>query len=307
MEVIHEYPQQFFSVGKFLELVDHDFANDEHDAEACTLDIDGGYYSNRVVYRLLRNDVLIFDQDVLCREAEHSTVSANPEGQFYLFKYVHAQNLPLEIRSNGVATTVETGFFGFCNNHGNHEIIHPAGFMGRYLQVLVEHSFLDDFVNLGPFEQSVLHDVLFGQCGDMFTMPAVHNTLRRRLDKLVRLVRQPPGKPFDKLRMLGAIAELLEVFFEIHIAESKVEVPTGSPRHEAAVDSAASYLADNLGQPFPGLPYLSRPAVGLPPSYTGFQCCAGRTLFAHRPIGHQPSGHQPPYSAHQFQQRGCFR
>ena len=123
--VKHTYSQQFFSVHQFLEVARHDFSDSDFDTQACVMNLDMGYFRSRLVYRQLHSDVLIFDQDVVCDEAESSLITANPEGKYYLFKYVYALNHPLKAVFNGHSCYLDKGFFGFCSNDVNHEVITP--------------------------------------------------------------------------------------------------------------------------------------------------------------------------------------
>lgn len=256
VQSVIEYPQQFFPVSGFLERVGHDFTDERHDREACVLDIDSGYVRNYLVYRLLRNDIVVFDQDMAYREAEYSVVAANPEGRFYLLKYLYAANRPLTCSFNGIKTIMRCGFLGYCNNFGNHEFAAPAGFEGRLLHLLVEHSFLKDYIRLESFRGSGLEALLFGECGDMLAVPVAPGPLRRRLDKIVTLLHQPASRPFDKLRMLTAVAEVLEAFFSLYMAEERY-LAAGDAGAVALADSVAQYLRTCVNQPFPGLAYLS--------------------------------------------------
>lgn len=249
METVHEHPQQFFPIADFLTKVEHDLSDERHDPEACVLEIEEGHVSNRVVYRLLRNDILILDQHVQYREAEHSAIAANPAGNFYLVKYVYKANLPIDCIFNGSEVAISEGFLSFCNNFGNHEMLHPPGFEGRYLQLLIERSFLEEYIGLENLRGSSLECILFDHSGEMLSLPVVPNTIRRKLGKITQLVQQPTDSPFDKLFILKAVADVLESFFTLFTDPYTTTQPP--------VENVAAYLARTLYKPFPGLMYLS--------------------------------------------------
>lgn len=260
METVHQYPQTFFSVAEFLSVMEQGYGCKDHDKVGCVVEVDGGYYTNRLVYRLMRDDVLVFDQQMEFFEAEHSCISPNPNGKFYVISYAYESNLPVDFLFNGQAVTAQADFLNFCNNFGSHEAYYPAGLKLNVLQIVVDHSFLADYIDLHRLEQTALHDVVLENSGHVFTMSSVPDMLRSKLDKVVRLVYRPADVPLDKLSMLRAITELLEVFFEMQIpnTETRVDIETLYPKRRQAVSGMADYLAQNVYGPFPGLPNLCK-------------------------------------------------
>lgn len=257
-EKVHHYPQRFFSVARFLEMVQHDFAKDTHDPAACILSMEDSYYRTVLVYRLLREDVLVFDQDMYFEETECNYVASDPESDFYLFKYVYEASRPLRIEHQQTSFCITEGFLGICNNFGSHKLWVPAGFEGKMLQILIERSFLEEFVHLDSFRKTPLEDVLFNKSGEMLTIDFLPQFLKRRLDKLVSLLHLPTNRPFDKLNMLAAVAGLLENFFGLYLHEKQQE-EEGSPLEiNAILSRIAGYLKQNLHLPFPGMDYLAK-------------------------------------------------
>ena len=70
------------------------------------VNMEGDYFSNRLAYRLMRDDVLILDQQTTFSQAEHSAISPNPKSKFYLINYEYENNQPIEFQFNGQETVV---------------------------------------------------------------------------------------------------------------------------------------------------------------------------------------------------------
>lgn len=239
--------------------MEQDFGYNDHTQTECVVDMEGDYFSNRLAYRLMRDDVLVLDQQTTFSQAEHSSISPNPKSKFYLINYEYENNQPIEFQFNGQEILMaHAGFLSFCNNLGSHEVFHPAGFEGRSLQIIVDHSFLADYIDLESLEHTSIKDIILGKSGRALTIPSAPERLRERLDNIVRLVYRPTSIPLDKLTMLRAITEVLEVFFEMQISISQVGKQDRIPDIKPSVADVAQYLAENLYSPFPGINNLCK-------------------------------------------------
>lgn len=253
-DVKHVHAQKLFSVNEFLHVAAHDYSDQDHDTRACVLNLDMTYIKGRLVYRLLHSDVLIFDQDVVCYEAESSPIVANPVGKHYLFLYVHELNLPMKLVVNGSSNEIKKGFFGFCSNYGSFETILPAGFRGKYLQVLVQHEFLEKYIDLSPLSQSTIKDIVLGQSSEMLTIPVMPSGLRNKFNRLIDVVHQPVDKPFDKLNALNVLTQMLKSFLSLSLHDNRRLRASSTPISAADI---TAYLSEMVEQPFPGLDYLA--------------------------------------------------
>lgn len=257
-ERIHHYPQQFFSVARFLEVVQHGFASDMHDPKTCTLSMRGTYYRTDLVYRLLREDVLVFDQTMHFDETECNCVAAEEDGDFYLFKYVYEANKPLRLEQGNSDFAISEGFLGICSNFGNHNLWVPAGFDGKMLQILIERSFLEEFVQLDSFRRTSLKNLLFNKSSEILTINFLPQFLKRRLDKLVSLLYLPTDTPFDKLNMLTAVTDLLRNFLGLYVHQEDGD-DAGRPADiNSILVEIVRHLDNNLHLPFPGMGYLAK-------------------------------------------------
>ena len=252
--VQHVHAQKLFSVDEFLHVAAHDYSDQDHDTRACVLNLDMAYFKSRVVYRLLHSDVLIFDQDVVCYEAESSPVAANPVGKHYLFIYVYELNLPMKIVLDNYSGYMNKGFFGFCSNYGGFETILPAGFHGKYLQVLVQHDFLEKYIDLSPLSQSTIKDIVLGQSTEMLTLPVMPSGLKNKFNRLIDVVHQPVDKPFDKLNALNVLTQMLKSFLSLSLHGNRRLRASSTPVSAADI---SAYLSEMVEQPFPGLDYLA--------------------------------------------------